>query len=186
VSDYVEEFERSRKGGSTMRRQIESAVPPSFDARSWTTRFESGSGGDAREPIRIELDVPGGAALVSEDPRELDELFESLVVNVEVLMRPGGRLTIHLSPDDFENMPDEDEIADPARWLHLAIEDRGVQPVGSLFRRLLDPLVNVAPQLAVGSVTLRWSGRLLFEEGDAGARVIHLLLPYAAESEAMH
>jgi len=169
-----------------MRRQIESAVPPSFDARTWTTRFESVPGADAGEPIRIELDVPAGAALVSADPREIDELFASLVVNVAVVMHSGGRLTIDLSPDGFENMPDEDEIADPSRWLHLAVEDRGVHPVGAIFRRLLDPLINVAPQLVSGSVPLRWNGRLLFEDGDAGARVIHLLLPYAAEREASH
>lgn len=169
-----------------MRRQFESAVPPSYDARPWTTRFEGESFGAAGEPIRIELDVPAGAARVSADPREIDELFRSLVVSVGVLMQADGRVTIHLSPDDFENMPAEDEIADPSRWLHLAIEDHGVHTVGMLFRRLLDPILNAAPQLAREVGALRWDGRILFEEGDDDARVIHLLLPYAAERESAH
>ena len=108
------------------------------------------------------------------------------MVNISVLVQCSGRVTVDLVPDDFENMPDELELADPARWLHLAIEDRGVHPVGILFRRLLDPLINVAPQLTSGVGALRWTGRILFDEGEEETRVIHLLLPYAAEQEKSH
>jgi len=170
-----------------MRRQIESAAPPSFDLRSRVNRFESEATSRVDERITIEFDLPDGQAQVTAEPRELDDLFSNLVVNVSILMQSSGRLTVDLTPDEFENMPDEFELADPTRWLHLAIEDRGVHPVGTLFRRLLDPLINVAPQLAASGGALRWSGRILFDENEEEAsRVIHLLLPYAAEREKNH
>ena len=169
-----------------MTHLIESEAPAAFDLRSWITRFEEEARRSVGEKIRIDIDLPEGPAYVAADPRELDELFSNLVVNVGIVMQPCGRLTVHLEADEDETLPDEEDLIDRSRYLHLAIEDRGCVTVEGLFRRLLEPLINAAPQMASRTGALRWGGKILFEENDDESRVIHLLLPYAAEKAAGH
>lgn len=169
-----------------MTSPTERATPTTFDLRAWTTRFELEAREHVGDPIRIDFDLPDGPVRVSADPGALDHLFTNLVLNVRVVMEPGGRLTVHVAPDEMEVLPDEEEVVDASRFMHVSIEDRGYQPVDTLFRRLLDPLIVAAPQLSTNEGTLRWGGKILFDESDDETRVIHLLLPYAAERESAH
>ena len=157
-----------------------------FDLRSCVTRFDEEANSRIEERIRIDFDLPDGPVQVFGDPGELDALFTNLVLNVAIVMKPCGRLTVHIEPDVHESMPDEVELADRSQFLHIAIEDDGCLTIAKIFRRLLDPLINVAPALAGQAGALRWAGKVLFEEDEEQGNRIHLLLPYAASPEVGH
>jgi PAS domain S-box-containing protein len=190
--DCLEHIGKSVKRGKRITEEIlrfTNPAEPVLDAvevMSWSDAFalEARSILGVRHTLAVHVTTPGVKVLA--DAGQLHQIVMNLVLNARDAMPDGGVVALSMGVETRD--PSElryGVVRDPAKHLHIAVEDHGVGMTADTLHHIFEPLFTTKRNgtglgLAVThQVVMRHGGQLFVESTPHVGTTFHIFLPLA-------